>query len=270
MTAKTYATVLTEVDGPVGIITMNQPERLNPLDPPTSERDIHDAFMDMHADPDVRVVILTGAGRAFCAGADLRLKKDAESAKEHDNAGPGRLAYGYPYGLMWQTLHEFRKPTIAAVNGYALGGGWELAHMMDFIVAGESAVFSAAEIEVGLHPFASTTNYLPKMVGKHLAMEIVLSGRKLNAKECLELRLLNKVVPDADLLTEAKTLARQIAARPPITVAFAKKLMNRAMNVMEDYELERALAYYLHTMDDTRAAWAAAAARAPLPEFHGH
>ncbi|MBV9660579.1 MAG: enoyl-CoA hydratase/isomerase family protein [Acidimicrobiales bacterium] len=261
--------VATSVDGHIGLIEMNEPEVLNPLN--INEMHIHFSLLEMHANPDVRVVILTGRGRSFCAGRDLRTHGSAPNA--HDGVPwpmSYRLAYGYAFGgTLWRTLHDFPKPLIAAVNGYALGGGWELAHLCDWIIASESAVFGAVEIDVGVPPFASSCNYLAKMVGKHRAMDMIVKGTKITAAEALELGLVNTVVPGAQLMDEARTLAEDISSRPPMTVAAIKKLVNRAVDAMEDYELERALAYNIMRLDDTKAAGQAARARGPRPEFKG-
>jgi enoyl-CoA hydratase len=169
---------------------------------------------------------------------------------------------------MWKTIYDFAKPLIAAVNGYALGGGWELAHLCDWIVASENAVFAAAEIDVGLIPYSSTVNYLTKMIGKHRAIDLVVNGTRLSADRALELGLVNSVVPPDQLMSEARALAERISARPPITVAAAKQLVVEAMSAMEHHRLERALAYSLMPLDDTVAARRARSQKEPLPEFH--
>lgn len=253
----------------VALLELNQPERLNPIDPLSTESEIADALQRAEHDPQVRAVVITGRGRAFSAGADLRNKPQPKTEYDANATMPQRLAYDYSYGLMWKTLYAFKKPLIAAVKGYCLGGGWEVAHMCDLIVAGESAVFGAIEVELGVNPFATTTNYLPKMVGKHVAMDLILNGRKIGAQEALGYGLVNRVVPDDQCLKEAQAMAEEIAARPPLTMALTKRLIHRAMDTDQDYELERAYAYLLRSTDDTKAAWAAAAAREPAPEYKG-
>ena len=255
------------VEGAVGIIEQNEPERLNPLG--VNEMHIHFALQELHANTDVRVVILTGRGRAFSAGADIRPTYHKGGHDELGWSRGARLAYKYAFGNMWETMHDFPKPLIAAVGGYALGGGWELAHLCDWVVAGDDAVFGAVEIDIGLIPFASTCNYLTKMVGKHRAIDMVVNARKIGAEEALALGLVNKVVPRAALMDEARALAEEIASRPPLAVAACKQLVVKAMDVMEDYELERALAYSLMTTEDTQRAREALVARAPRPAFQG-
>jgi enoyl-CoA hydratase len=255
------------VDGHIGLIEMNEPERLNPLG--ANEIHIHYALQELHANTDVRAVIITGRGRAFCAGADIRPTYHAGGHDELDWPRAQRLAYRYAFGNMWETLHDYRKPTIAAVNGYCLGGGWEVAHMCDFVVAADDAVFGAVEIDVGLPPFANTCTYLAKMVGVHKAMDWIINGRKITAAEALENSLVNRVVPRASLMDEARALAEEVASRPPITVFAIRQMVKKAMDTMENYELERALAYYCMTTEDAGRAREATAKRQPRPEFNG-
>jgi enoyl-CoA hydratase len=261
-------TVVMSIDGPVGLIEMNEPERLNPLG--ANEMHIHYALLELHANTDVRCVIITGRGRAFCAGADIRGSAHATDRIGHDELGwsdAQRLAYKYAFGNMWETLYHFSKPTIAAVNGYALGGGWEVAHMCDFVIAADTAIFGAVEIDIGLPPFANTLPYLAKMVGKHRAMDLTINGRKFDAAQAYEWGLVNKVVPLDDLMTEARSLAEEISTRPPVTVAAIRQIINKSLDLMEHYELERAWAYFLRSTNDYRAARAAISRREPRPEF---
>jgi enoyl-CoA hydratase/carnithine racemase len=261
--------VVTHQENGVSLLELNNPDHLNPLDPLSTEGEITQALHELEHEPTVRVVVITGRGRAFSAGAYLREKPKPATDYDAKATMPQRLAYDYSYGLMWKALLAFKKPLIAAVNGYCLGGGWELAHMCDLIVANESAVFGAVEIELGVNPFATTTNYLPKMIGKHRAMDLILNGRKINAQEALDLGLVNKVVPDDELITAAFEMADELAARPPLTMALTRRLVHRAMAVDEDYELERAYAYLLRSTDDTKAAWASVAERKPTPAYEG-
>jgi enoyl-CoA hydratase/carnithine racemase len=253
------------VNGHVGLIEMNEPERMNPLG--ANEMHIHYALLDLHANTDVWCVIITGRGRAFCAGADIRPTYHQGGHDELGWSRAQRLAYKYAFGNMWETLHNFSKPTIAAVNGYALGGGWEVAHMCDFVLASDTAIFGAVEIDVGLPPFANTLPYLAKMVGKHRAMDLAINGRKITAQQAFEWGLVNKVVPGDQLMGEARALADEICARPPISVAGIRQIVNKSMGLMDHYELERAWAYFLMTLDDTAAMRRATVERSPRPEF---
>jgi len=247
-------TVVVSKFGHVGLIEMNEPAKLNPLG--HNEMHIHYALHEMHADEQIRAVIIAGRGRAFCAGADFRLLSD-ESPPNHDGTGwtrAQRLAYRYAFGNLWETMHGFKKPLVAAVQGYCIGGGWELAHMCDFIIAAEDAVFAAVEINMGLIPFASTCNYLTKVLGPHRAADLVMNARQLTASEAEELGLVNRVVPTGALMEEARAVADEVAARPPLAIAACKQLIVNAMDKMEDYDLERALAYNLMATEDTRLA----------------
>jgi len=255
------------VDGNIGHIQMAEPERLNPLG--ANEIHIHYALQEMHCNTDVRAVVLSAQGRAFCAGADIRPTYHSGGHDELGWSRGERLAYKYAFGNMWETLHGFSKPIVAAVQGYCLGGGWEVAHMCDLIVASDDALFGAVEIDVGLPPFANSLPYLAKMVGVHRAMDWCLNARKIKSQQLLELGLVNKVVPVADLFDEAVAMAKEIASRPPLTVAAIRQIIKKSMNMMENYELERAWAYFLMGTDDTPLAREATAKRQPRPEFTG-
>lgn len=255
------------VEGSVGLIEMNEPERMNPLG--ANEIHIHYALQELHANTNVRAVIITGRGRSFCAGADIRPTYHQGGHDELGWSRAERLAYRYAFGNMWETLHSYRKPTIAAVNGYCLGGGWEVAHMCDFVIAADDAIFGAVEIDIGLPPFANTCNYLAKLVGVHKALEWTINATKIDAETAAEHNLVNKIVPRADLMDETKAFAADIASRPPITVFAIRQLVRKAMNTMEDYDLERALAYFCQTTEDYTTAREATAKREPRPEFKG-
>ncbi|MBV9661137.1 MAG: enoyl-CoA hydratase/isomerase family protein, partial [Acidimicrobiales bacterium] len=179
------------VDGHVGVIELNEPERLNPTG--LNHMHIHFQLNEWRADHDIRVVVLTGKGRAFCAGADIR----PTHSGGHDGEGwtnGQRLAFHYAYGNFWQTLRDFPKPTIAAVNGYAIGGGWEMVEVCDLVIASDQAVFWAGEIDLGLLPFGTGLPYLTKILGKHRAMLLGMTGRKVSAQQALEWGLVNEVV----------------------------------------------------------------------------
>jgi enoyl-CoA hydratase len=257
--------VESSVDGNVGLIEMTEPERMNPQG--LNEIHITYCLQEMQIDVDVRAVILTGRGRAFCAGGDIHPPNGDGGMDDQGWSNPQRLAYKFAFGNMWETLQNFSKPLIAAVNGYCLGGGWELAHMCDMIVASDDAVFGAVEIDSGLIPQATGCEYLTKMVGYHRAMELTLTGRKIKADEALALGLVNRVVPRDELMKAARALADEIASRPPITVAAIRQLNKKALNRMENYELERAWGYYLRTTSDQHAAREALAKKQARPQF---
>jgi enoyl-CoA hydratase/carnithine racemase len=249
-----YEVIATSRRGEVGIIELNDPDRLNPTDARTTLAEIDDALLDFGRDRVTRAVVLFGRGRAFSAGANLGEHRPARFEQDDHDTAAQRLAYGYAYGQMWETLHNYRKPLIAAVNGYCLGGGWELAQACDFIIAGESAVFGSFEMTVGQTPYAGAAVYLARMVGKHRAMDLILNSRRLPAQEAHALGLCNEIVPDEKTLDRAVDLGAELASKPPVAVAFARHIVNKAMAVSEFYDLERAYGYYLQTMEDTRIA----------------
>jgi enoyl-CoA hydratase len=254
----------------VGLIELNDPDRRNPSDPRTSLAELNDALLDFGSDREIRAVVLHGRGESFCAGANLGERRPARYPQDDEQSAAERLAYGYAYGQMWDVLHNFKKPLVAAVRGHCYGGGWELAHACDLIVAGQSARFGALEITVGLIPFATATNYLPKMIGKHRAMDLVLNGRVIEAEQAFEWGLVNTVVPDDKCLEHAMELAAELAARPPIAVAFARQLIKRTMAVTENYDLERAYGHFLLMTEDAEIARAAKlAGTEEPPEFLG-
>lgn len=253
-------------DGHVGILAMNQPERLNPISPATTEIQIRDALREMENDPNVRVVVFTGKGRSFSAGADQggpnAPKPDPRLAtQEGSGSTAGRFLYGpipggpsIADGSMWLYLHKFRKPLVGAVNGYALGGGWELAEACDIVVAGESAKLGAIEIKLGLYPFGLGTQYLAKTVGKHRAAWLMMTGEMIDAQTALDWGLVNMVVPDDECLSKAVDVAQQLTKHAPIPLGMIKYMLNKALKIDEHYDLERALAYHLQTTEDTRTA----------------
>ncbi len=206
--------VLTEQDGPIGIVTLNRPKVLNALSPAMLEA-ICQALETLDANPDVRVIILTGGPRVFAAGADIKAMAEASPL---DIVRMNTLGY-------WQRMQRINKPIIAAVSGYALGGGCELAMQCDLIVASETALFGQPEIKVGIMPGAGGTQRLAKAIGPYRAMEMVLTGEPITAREAHACGLVNRLVPVERYLDEAKELARTIAARPPIAVRLAREAL---------------------------------------------
>ncbi|QHE73316.1 enoyl-CoA hydratase/isomerase family protein [Rhodococcus sp. WAY2] len=249
-----FETIVSWRRGEVGIIELNDPDRLNPTDARTTLAELNEALLDFGRDRVTRAVVLFGRGRAFSAGANLGTHRPARHAQDDEDTPPMRLAYGYAYGQMWETLHNFRKPLIAGVNGYCLGGGWELAQACDFIIAGESAVFGSFEMTVGQTPYAGAAVYLARMVGKHRAMDMILNSRRVPAEEAHALGLCNEIVPVDQTLERAIDLGVELAKKPPVAVSFARHMVNKAMAVSEFYDLERAYGYYLQTMEDTQVA----------------
>lgn len=251
--------VLTEVEGPIGIVRINRPAVLNALNPSTI-MEIGEALAEFDRDEAIRCLILTGNERAFAAGADIGQMADSSAIdilKDDDAA-------------RWARLRSLRKPLIAAVNGYALGGGCELALMCDLIVAGESAQFGQPEVKIGIIPGAGGTQRWARAVGKARAMEAVLIGEPVRAVEAERMGLVNRVVPDGACLDEAKRLARLIASRPPLAIRLAKEAVNQANEVglSAGLELERKLFYLLFASEDKREGMKAFIEKRP-PNFTG-
>jgi len=211
----TESLVLLEKDGPhVGIVTLNRPKVLNALSPDVLEA-LCQALETLNADPDIRAIILTGNARAFAAGADIQAMV---AATPSDILRTNTLKY-------WQRIQDIEKPLIAAVSGFAFGGGCELAMCCDLIVASETARFGQPEIKVGIMPGAGGTQRLTKAIGPYRAMEMVLTGEPITAQEAFAYGLVNRVVPVERYLDEAKELARTIAARPPIAIRLAREAL---------------------------------------------
>lgn len=235
--------ILTRTDGRVGVVQLNRPKALNALN-----RDLMAELMDalevFDATPDVGCMVITGNERAFAAGADIKEMATATPADMLDN----------PFIDYWDRLRKIGKPVIAAVSGYALGGGCELAMACDMIVAGESAQFGQPEINLGVIPGAGGTQRLTLAVGKAVAMEMVLNGRFLSADEALQYGLVNRVVPTELYLEEAINFAAEIAARAPVALRLAKEAVNAAfeMTLQSGLAHERRLFYMLFSTQDQK------------------
>lgn len=251
--------ILTEVDGPIGIVRINRPEVLNALNPRTIQ-EIGEALAEFDRDDSIRCLVLTGGDRAFAAGADIGQMAEAGAVDILRDDDAAR----------WARLRSLRKPLIAAVSGYALGGGCELALMCDIIVATESAQFGQPEVKIGIIPGAGGTQRWARAAGKARAMEAVLIGEPVRAVDAERMGLINRVVPDGAQLDEAKRLALQIAARPPLAVRLAKEAVNQAAEVglSAGLELERKLFYLLFASEDKREGMKAFLEKRP-PTFTG-
>lgn len=208
--------------GAVGIVTLNRPEALNAFN--GDQLALLKATLDSTADdPSLRVVVLTGAGdRAFAAGADIK-----EMAKHSPEEG---LSFGRLGHAVTRAVEELPQPVIAAVNGFALGGGCELAISCDFRLASENAVFGQPEVGLGIPPGWGATQRLPRLIGPGYAAEIILTGRRVTAAEALRIGLVNAVYGQDELLDQTMVLAEQIAAQSPRAVREAKALMRLAFN----------------------------------------
>ncbi len=205
----------------VGLIRLNRPKQLNALNQATFD-ELHAALIEFAADDTIRVIILTGSEKAFAAGSDISEMQD-QSAVE-------MLDYGEHRMKQWDYIRTYPKPLIAAVSGWCLGGGNELAMACDMIVASETAKFGQPEISLAIMPGAGGTQRLTRAVGKMLAMEMVLAGRVLSAYEAESYGLVNKVVPPELYLEKAVELAQKVAAQAPIATRLAKEAILKALN----------------------------------------
>ena len=216
--------VLYEAADRVATITLNRPEALNSLDP-ESLFELNDAFQRANAEAEVRVVILTGTGgKAFCTGSDL--KKTMPPKESFAELTFGRPKWLYPFAGM-----EIDKPTICAVNGYALAGGMELALACDIRIASTNAQFGQSEVRVGSIPAAGGTQRLPRMIGRSDAMMMMLTGNSISAEEALRIGLVSRIVPPGDLIAVAREIALRIAENAPLAVRAVKRLIGDGMDM---------------------------------------
>ena len=238
-----YEFVLTEVRGPVGIVTINRPQVRNALNHQTIA-ELVDALDAYDQDDAIRCMILTGDDRAFAAGADISQMVEAGAVDVLDDDNFAR----------WARFKAIHKPVIAAVSGYALGGGCELALMCDLVVASETAQFGQPEVKIGIIPGAGGTQRWARSAGKVRAMEAVLTGEPVGAVDAERIGLVNLVVPSGAQLDEALRLANLNAARPPLAVRLGKEAVNQAMEVSlsAGLEFERKLFYLLFASEDKR------------------
>lgn len=208
--------------GPVAIVTMNRPEALNAFNG-EQLRLLAETFDEIGTDAEIRCVILTGAGeRAFAAGADIKEMKDLD--------GVSGLAFGRAGHRATRSVEELPQPVIAAVNGFALGGGCELALAADIRLASENAVFAQPEVTLGIPPGWGGSQRLPRLVGPGLASELIFTGRRVKSEEALRIGLVNAVYPLDQLMDVAIQLAESIAANSPLAVRSAKQLIRLAFN----------------------------------------
>lgn len=224
--------VMIEVRGRVGIITLNRPKALNALNDALS-KDVMRALSTFEQDPEIKIVVLTGSEKAFAAGADIR---EMQSKSFFD-------MYGGDYFGEWDMVARVRKPVIAAVRGFALGGGCELAMLCDFIIAGESAKFGQPEIKLGILPGIGGSQRLTRLVGKSLAMDMILTGRMIDAAEAKAAGLVARVVADGEVLAVAVEVAAEIAAYNLPSVMMAKEAVKQAeeLSLSDGVRFERRL-----------------------------
>ncbi len=250
-----YATILTEIHGAVAVITLNRPDALNALNQQLTS-DLGTALRHFDADPAIGCIVVTGAGKAFAAGADIK----EMAAKTFADA------YGDDFiTATWEELTRTRTPVIAAVNGFALGGGCEIAMMCDTIFAADTAKFGQPEIKLGTIPGAGGTQRLTRAVGKAVAMDLILTGRMIDAAEGLRIGLVARVYPAAELMTETLAAAATIASYGRLSVMAAKEAVGRADEggLAEGVRFERRLFHGLFGTADQKEGMAAFVAKRP-------
>ncbi len=226
-----FNTLLIEINEDIGVVTINRPQALNALNAETLQ-ELFSAFEIMEADPAAKVVILTGAGtKAFVAGADISSMQDFDPLAARDFALLGQKTL--------RTIEKLSKPVIAAVNGFALGGGCELAMACDIRLASENAKFGQPEVNLGVIPGFAGSQRLPRLIGKGLAKELLFTGDIIDAREAHRIGLVNKVVQQDKLLETAKEMARKITTKGPLAVRFCKEAVNNGMEM----EIDKACTY---------------------------
>src|SRR5512144_1148199 len=223
----TFETVIVEKDGAIAVVTLNRPQSLNALSY-ALVKDLSLAMQELDEDHDVRVIIITGGEKVFAAGADI---KEMAERGPFDERIQERLAYR-------DKINRIRKPVIAAVSGFALGGGCELAMSCDIIIASETARFGQPEVNLGIIPGSGGTQRLAHVLVKHRAMELVLTGDMITAADAEGFGLVNRVFPVEIFLEEAKNVARKIAAKPVLAVRAAKEAVLKSANAALDEGLE--------------------------------
>jgi len=236
-----YQNITAATEDGVAVVTLNRPDVLNALNQ-TTMNELVDACEGYDRDEAVRCIVITGAGRAFAAGADI---------KEMAGASAPQMLAGYRF-QQWERIRKITTPIIAAVNGLALGGGCELAMLCDIIVASETAQFGQPEINLGIMPGAGGTQRLTRAIGKYRAMEMVLTGRPIPARQAEAWGLVTKVVPPEVVLDEAKGMAREIAGKAPVAVRLAKESVLKAFDTHLEggLDFERKCFYLLFATED--------------------
>ena len=243
-----YETLLVETRGKVGLVTLHRPQALNALNS-TLVRELNQALDAFEADAGIGCVVITGSEKAFAAGADIK--------EMQDKSYPA--AYLEDFITSWDRVAARRKPIIAAVAGFALGGGCELAMMCDIIIAADTARFGQPEIKLGIMPGAGGTQRLTRVVGKAKAMEMCLTGRMMNADEAERSGLVSRVVPAAELLAEALKAAETIAGMSLPIAMMTKESVNRAYEttLAEGIRFERRVFHAMFATDDQKEGMAA-------------
>jgi enoyl-CoA hydratase len=254
-----YSHILVRHEGRVGIVQLNRPQALNALNSALMD-ELVAALQAFDADPEIGCIVVTGSEKAFAAGADIKQMAQASVVEMIDS----------PFIGYWDKLGRIAKPIIAAVSGWCLGGGCELAMACDLIVAAESAVFGQPEINLGIIPGAGGTQRLTRAVGKSVAMDMVLTGRRLSAEEALQYGLVARLLPNDGFAAAAVAVAAEIAAKSPIALRIAKEAVNHAfeLSLAEGIHLERRLFNMLFATADQKEGMAAFVEKRP-PTWQG-
>ncbi|MCI0556316.1 MAG: enoyl-CoA hydratase-related protein [Anaerolineae bacterium] len=238
-----YEMILTETHGRVGLITFNRPQAMNALNNQLM-RELMDALESFDKNNEIGAMVIAGNEKAFAAGADIKEMADKSIHQMMDT----------DHVAVFGRIRTIRKPVIAAVSGFALGGGCEIALSCDMIIASESAKFGQPEITIGVIPGAGGTQRLTHAVGKAIAMEMILNNRTLSAQEALQYGLVNRVVPISNYMTEALKLADEIASRAPLAVHAAKRMINETYErfLSEGLAQEKQVFYNLFASEDQK------------------
>jgi enoyl-CoA hydratase len=243
-----YENIISEIRDSVGLITLNRPKALNALNSALID-ELNVALTGYQSNPAIGCVVITGSEKAFAAGADVREMKDKTFTDVYLN----------DFLSTWDKVSEFRKPIIAAVSGFCLGGGCELALMCDFIIAADTAKFGLPEITLGIIPGSGGTQRLARSIGKSKAMEMILTGRFMEAAEAESCGLVSRVFPAARLLEEVLAIAAKISTYSQPVVMMAKEAVNRSFEtpLSEGLRFERRLIHSMFALDDQKEGMAA-------------
>ncbi|BEI40209.1 enoyl-CoA hydratase [Polynucleobacter sp. HIN9] len=244
-----YNTILTQTEGKVALITLNRPQVLNALNDELMD-DLGDALLRFDADDAIACIVITGSEKAFAAGADISKMAQYDFQDTYRNNFITRN---------WETICKVRKPVIAAVSGFALGGGCELAMMCDMIIAADNAKFAQPEIKLGIIPGSGGTQRLTRAVSKSKAMDLCLTGRMMDAAEAERSGLVARVYPVAQLMSETMAIAQTIAAMPLLTLMMVKESVNAAYEttLTEGVRFERRLFHACFGTEDQKEGMAA-------------
>ncbi len=237
-----YETVVTSKEGHLGIVTLNRPDALNALNT-KMVTELISALTDFEKDEEVRCLVITGSEKAFSAGADIK-EMSGITAVEMTMSG-----HFFP---LWDKVGRYPKPIVAALSGFVLGGGLEVAMSCDILVASETTQLGQPEIDIGVMPGGGGTQRLSKAVGKYKAMEMVLTGKRIGAEEAKALGLVSRVVPKEAYLSEAMKVANEVSGKSPVAVRLAKMAVNKAfeMGLNDGLDFERELFYLLFASED--------------------